>query len=631
MWKKTVLLTACVFSLCSCAEQFSALSETFLTLSNGNNNKTQFIKKQATYKIKKKGEKTDEEKALHDNLGYAVKNNNIAEAKKLLENGADPDNSRSRVSWGVVDSIAPLSYAVSQNNIDMVRLLLEYGANVNIRMKEDHNIPLAYASNVEMAQLLVEYGADINDIPMPEMHFMSCSDSNLVRLIFDNHSDVAKYLIENGAKVNLRTKRYCMTPLMAAVSSKENQAELVKLLIEKGADVNAKREDETVLDMTRYYEVEGILLAHGATSERKDKAEMLYIAARSENETAIQRLLDKGTDINIRNKESKTPLMRVINDGKTNGVRLLLEKGADVHIQDNKRRTALHYAALNKNPDIARLLLEKGAHVDTKDENNSTPLMYAITEDDYVEVVKLLIEKGADVNTKRNDGYTPLLWATFLGNVNPVQVLVQNGADINAVVKENGDELTALDIIEVTDNANELGRAMAKYKGIKVENSKKIKQILVAAKSKKTGTGAKYAAASKKRNDAVVGVVASAVSAIAEGMANSTHVKVDVISGLFGDGMGNICITAPNGVKYGEQSGGECSRSSTAIPKKAGTYRYDIMFHNGDHKTMYQSRARYYGSCSGTFSIDDNTSSVTLTFHKSGSTVDCKDVNVYKN
>ena len=95
--------------------------------------------------------------------------------------------------------------------------------------------------------------------------------------------------------------------------------------------------------------------------------------------------------------------------------------------------------------------------------------------------------------------------------------------------------------------------------------------------------------------------------------------------------MSNIYITSPNGAKYGKVSGGECSRDATTTSQKAGNYHYNIMFHNGDQKTMYQSRARYYGSCSGTFSIDDNTSSVTLRFHLRDNMADCKDVYVYKH
>ncbi|MBI2677057.1 MAG: ankyrin repeat domain-containing protein [Candidatus Yanofskybacteria bacterium] len=56
--------------------------------------------------------------------------------------------------------------------------------------------------------------------------------------------------------------------------------------------------------------------------------------------------------------------------------------------------------------------------------------------------IKAVIEEGVDPNIKRlTDGYTPLLLAAWDGLLDNVRVLVEAGADINAVSNEGGSAL----------------------------------------------------------------------------------------------------------------------------------------------------------------------------------------------
>ena len=51
-----------------------------------------------------------------------------------------------------------------------------------------------------------------------------------------------------------------------------------------------------------------------------------------------------------------------------------------------------------------------------------------------MEVVELLIANGANVNAKDKDGGTPLLHATLSGHREIVELLISKGADVNAKV-----------------------------------------------------------------------------------------------------------------------------------------------------------------------------------------------------
>ena len=68
---------------------------------------------------------------------------------------------------------------------------------------------------------------------------------------------------------------------------------------------------------------------------------------------------------------------------------LLLEKGADVEVKDKIEITALHRAAQNGHEAVIRLLLEEGADVGVKDFRGMTALDWAIRNQQEA-VVQLL-------------------------------------------------------------------------------------------------------------------------------------------------------------------------------------------------------------------------------------------------
>ena len=66
----------------------------------------------------------------------------------------------------------------------------------------------------------------------------------------------------------------------------------------------------------------------------------------------------------------------------------------------------------------------------------------------HVDVVKVLIQNGADVNAVDEYKFTALHLAARHGHVDIAKVLIENGADVNAVQK---DKCTALHITAAKD------------------------------------------------------------------------------------------------------------------------------------------------------------------------------------
>ena len=82
--------------------------------------------------------------------------------------------------------------------------------------------------------------------------------------------------------------------------------------------------------------------------------------------------------------------------------------------------------------------LSAGEDVNEKDENGGTPLQVA-TYEGHKETVELLIANGADVNAKYLDDDTPLDWAVgFGGRTEIADLLRKHGAKTGEELKAEG-------------------------------------------------------------------------------------------------------------------------------------------------------------------------------------------------
>jgi ankyrin repeat protein len=155
-------------------------------------------------------------------LMQAVKSNDVAQVKKLIQQGASVDELDS-------SSDAPLVMAAYEGHNEIVRLLLEAGADVaaiDPGMKATALHAAAYAGRTEAAKLLIAYKIDI-DKQGPYNGYTALHDA-----IWQSHTETAKIIIEAGADLTLKSSRG-ETPLEFARSKKLK--ELVALMEQKMA------------------------------------------------------------------------------------------------------------------------------------------------------------------------------------------------------------------------------------------------------------------------------------------------------------------------------------------------------------------------------------------------------------
>ena len=99
----------------------------------------------------------------------------------------------------------------------------------------------------------------------------------------------------------------------------------------------------------------------------------------------------------------------------------------------------IHQAAKDGNIKAVKQHLDAGTDVDAKDTNGWTPLHIAVLNGQK-ETTEILIAEGADVNA--GDKITPLHYAAQYGEMEIVELLISKGADVNA---KNYERKTPLD------------------------------------------------------------------------------------------------------------------------------------------------------------------------------------------
>ena len=129
-----------------------------------------------------------------------------------------------------------------------------------------------------------------------------------------------------------------------------------------------------------------------------------------------------------------TPLHAAARKGLKEIVELLIHEGADVNAKitsggSNKNKTPLDFAIQYKKPETADLLRKHGGK--TREELNA--LIDAAKNGD-IEAVKKHLAAGADVNAKDVDGTTPLHNAAVYGHNEVAELLIANGASVNAII-----------------------------------------------------------------------------------------------------------------------------------------------------------------------------------------------------
>ena len=269
----------------------------------------------------------------------------------------------------------------TQQGVETARLLLERGVNVNARRKDSWtSLQVAvFRGRVEVAQILLDHGANME--------------------LETEEGETALHIASRGK-----------------FDSQEQGVSTARLLLEHGVDVNTREKEGlswTSLHWAAFkgrVEVARVLLDHGANSklETKDGETALHIVSRGEFDSQEQGV---------------------------STARLLLERGIDVNAREKNSWTSLHHAAFMGRVEVARVLLDHGAKVKLETAVGGYTALHFVSLGKFdsqaqgVSTAQLLLEHDVDVDAREEDSWTSLHWAAFKGRVEVARVLLDHGAN----------------------------------------------------------------------------------------------------------------------------------------------------------------------------------------------------------
>ena len=397
----------------------------------------------------------------------AVEQGDVLRLKPLAPCRSELLEIRNKYGW------TPLHHAIVFNRKNIVEYLVSAGANIYSKDVEGGEMPLNFAvrqDHAGIAEILIAKGADYmgrGEHTLPPLHLaaiMGCLNS-------------AKLLISLGAEVNMEFKVSLCKPDASDINSKENienrenseilaavhiqrgliplhlaihggHEDIVKLLIANGAEVNARDSDyDTPLIKAAQAGAGGIIVA----------------------------LLKAGADVNAADMTGKTPLHHLVMTGSIDDITLAVNEGANVNAADNNGMTPLFFVPLSeRSREKAEFLISRGADINIKDGEGTSLLQHAVIMEDreMLEVLtshkfraedvfdfvimgdteiteKLTDEKPEQLNSQNPAGFTPLHFAAMTGNKPMLDMLLKKGADVNLLTKNGQSPLHRASSVEV--------------------------------------------------------------------------------------------------------------------------------------------------------------------------------------
>ena len=140
----------------------------------------------------------------------------------------------------------------------------------------------------------------------------------------------------------------------------------------------------------------------------------------------VTRLIERGADVNIKNKQGATPLSAALSRHHHDIVQLLIEAGAGV---DGVGDTSIHAAVQSNNMRLVRKMVTRD-NVNTPGPDHQTPLHFSMSGS--ADLVQYLLELGADTNSRVDSTLaTPLHMAALRGRVDLVPLLLDHGAKLD--------------------------------------------------------------------------------------------------------------------------------------------------------------------------------------------------------
>jgi uncharacterized protein len=416
-------------------------------------------------------------------LLWAAHWNDVATASLLIRAGANANAANDF-------RITPMSLACTNGSAALVELFLKAGATPNTRIStgETPIMTCASSGSADAVRMLIARGADVNAVEPSQ------NQDALMWAAAERHPDVVRLLIDARANLQAHTRKGFTALHFAA---REGDLESTRLLLAAGVNVNIRSQPESpetgrgvgevssngrtasggaaagggargpayqatlsagstpllVATMRGQVPVALLLLEHGADPDVGDAGFAPLHWAAGTWEGGVSNPVYGFSDpmSGIPKRQDKLQLVgALLAHGANPNSRMTRRPpgfaGLGGGYEDAAGATPFLLATAAADLEMMRLLLAAGADPAQVTETNATAVMAAsglnrgigespITEAQALEAVKFLLALGADARGAATNGENALFGAAYRGWNTLLALLIDKGADVNALSK----------------------------------------------------------------------------------------------------------------------------------------------------------------------------------------------------
>lgn len=360
------------------------------------------------------------------NLIYAIKAENVMAIKNHVDKESFDFNCFSlamksknkEINALVKEHVKPefIFDAIELDNVEATKYLIEYGLNQSVLDKSGKSpILRAVAENcdIKIIEMLINAGADVNDKS-------NISKTVLFEAINNQNAKVAKILLENGAHFHERYVKQCIETSRSTCKSGHE----LKLFKKKPwgyesncngviCDVcnnNFERSNIEIFgcrtcrwDMCKYcmknlakfYMLETILPFTEKCKYITSELVMPYIKA--DETDKVEFLIKYMTNVNQMHNGDNLLHCAIKHSKKLKFLKMLVEKGVNVNVRNKKGCTPLDMAIESYDKTMITYFIDKGAYIDSDKKSNVDFALEMINEKNSNMVI-LLIKAGLNEN-----------------------------------------------------------------------------------------------------------------------------------------------------------------------------------------------------------------------------------------
>ena len=277
-------------------------------------------------------------------LSQAARNGHADRVKLLLAHGVRTDEMfQGKVPW---------RHAIDRGHVEIARMLEEAGALTSELNEEEQFTALCMAGDERGARAMLGQATDL---------FERAPKSMVLKAVSTGRMEAVRLVLDLGFDPNFMDE---VAALHSAAG--RNQQEIVKLLLERGASLSVREPfyDATPLGWVDFFDqapMREMLLSTGPIClfdaldlDRLDRVPDVL----ARDPAALNRPFAKCLSRDSKPEDYQTPLVRMVDRGKTAAVRVLLEHGADTTVRHPDGRSLMQLANDKGYHEIVDLLQE---------------------------------------------------------------------------------------------------------------------------------------------------------------------------------------------------------------------------------------------------------------------------------